>query len=274
MPSPQLSPWKHKLHEVIFEADTPAGKAFDLSLLAAILVSVAVVSLDSVAQFRAAHGTLLQTVEWTVTALFTVEYLLRLLAVKRPLRYMLSFFGLVDLLALLPTFLSPFFAGSHSLAVVRALRLLRIFRILKAARYVREAQVLGQALKASGRKITVFMGAVLSLVLIIGALMYMVEGEDSGFTSIPQSMYWAVVTMTTVGYGDVAPVTAFGKLIASIVMLLGYGVLAVPTGIVGSELIGPQSLKRVTTQNCPSCTLEGHDPDAKHCKHCGERLEG
>lgn len=270
---PQPIPsWKSKLHEVIFETDTPAGKAFDLALLAAILVSVAVVSLDSVKEFHERHGTWLQLVELGVTGLFTVEYFLRLLSVKRPLRYAFSFFGLIDLLALLPTYLSPFIAGGNSLTVIRAFRLLRIFRILKAARYVREAQVLGQALKASGRKITVFMGAVLSLVLIIGALMYMIEGEKSGFTSIPQSMYWAVVTMTTVGYGDVAPVTAFGKFVASIVMLLGYGILAVPTGIVGDELLNPRTAKSVTTQNCSSCSQEGHDPDAQYCKYCGDPL--
>lgn len=263
--------WRPQLHEVIFEADTRAGKAFDLGLLVAILMSVAAVSLDSVATFRERHGEFLKWMEWILTGLFTVEYALRVASVRKPLGYMLSFFGLVDLLALLPTYFSPFAAGTHSLTVIRALRLLRIFRILKAARYVREAQFLGRAVAASGRKITVFMGAVLSLVLIIGAVMYMVEGEESGFTSIPQSMYWAIVTMTTVGYGDVAPVTAFGKFIASVVMLLGYGVLAVPTGIVSNELMSSRE-PQLNTQVCPNCSLEGHDSDAIHCKHCGALL--
>jgi len=263
--------WRHRLHEVIFEADTPAGKTFDLALLAAILLSVFAVILESVGEIRQVYGPWLRAAEWFFTALFTIEYVLRLIAVGRPGRYALSFFGLVDLLAILPTYLSLFFAGAQSLIVIRALRLLRVFRVLKLAHFVGAERILGAAIKASVRKIVVFLGVVVALVLILGSSMYLIEGEASGFTSIPQSMYWAIVTLTTVGYGDIAPQTVVGKFLASLVMLLGYGIIAVPTGIVTVEL-AQVTRRQLTTQACPECAAEGHDADARFCKYCGSGL--
>lgn len=270
-PAPAADNWRHRLHEVIFEADTPAGRAFDLALLLAIALSVGAVLLESVASIRLRHGPALRAAEWSFTMLFTIEYVLRLACVRRPLRYARSFFGLVDLLAILPTYLSLVIAGSQSLLVIRALRLLRVFRVLKLAHFVGEARMLRAALRASSRKITVFLGTVLTLVLIVGALMYLIEGEASGFTSIPQAIYWAIVTMTTVGYGDIAPQTLAGKLLASAVMILGYGIIAVPTGIVTVEMAGLRK-QRVSTQACRVCAAEGHDADARHCKYCGAAL--
>jgi voltage-gated potassium channel len=263
--------WRWRLHEIVFEADTRAGRAFDLAVLAAILASVLAVLLESVPALRRAYGLHLRVAEWVLTGLFTVEYVLRLIAVRRPGRYALSFFGLVDLAAVLPTYLSLLYPGAQVLLVVRALRLLRVFRIFKLAHYLGEARALQLALKASRRKITVFLGTVVILVLIIGALMYLVEGEEHGFTSIPQSMYWAVVTLTTVGYGDLAPSTVLGKVLASVVMILGYGILAVPTGIVTVELSRTRA-SAVSGQACPHCGAEGHDHDARFCKYCGARL--
>ncbi|HYH47748.1 MAG TPA: ion transporter [Thermoanaerobaculia bacterium] len=269
--TPEGSGWRQHLHQVVFEADTPAGRAFDLGLLVCILASVLAVLLESVASIRQAYGAALRAAEWIFTALFTVEYVLRLIAVRRPSRYALSFFGLVDLAALLPTYLSLLFPGAQVLLVVRALRLLRVFRILKLAHFLHEAQALNLALRASRRKITVFLGTVVILVLIIGSLMYLVEGEEHGFTSIPQSVYWAVVTLTTVGYGDLAPETTLGKILASVVMILGYGIIAVPTGIVTVELSRNRGTM-VSGQACPHCGAEGHDHDARFCKYCGARL--
>ncbi len=260
-----------KLHELIYEADTPAGKAVDLTLLACIVVSVVAVILESVPAIGAAYSTPLHAVEWFFTVLFTVEYGLRLYCVGRPWRYALSFFGIVDLLAILPTYLSLFFAGTQSLIVIRALRLLRVFRVLKLVHFVGAERMLGAALKASVRKIVVFLGAVLTLVLIIGSVMYLVEGEEHGFTSIPVAIYWAIVTLTTVGYGDIAPETVLGRFLASLVMILGYGIIAVPTGIVTVELARGR-FDTVSTQACPQCAAEGHDPDANYCKYCGARL--
>lgn len=267
--------WRGRLHEVIFEADTPSGKAFDVALLVSIVASIVVVCLESVAAIRDRHGTLLVGLEWAFTLLFTAEYLLRLITVRRPAAYARSAFGIVDLASILPTYLSLVFSGTQSLLVIRALRLLRVFRVLKLGHFLGEAHQLRAALRASARKILVFLLAVLTAIVIVGAAMYLVEGADSGFTSIPQSMYWAVVTMTTVGYGDIAPMTTAGKLLASFVMILGYGVLAVPTGIVTVELAGAGARARrdaVSTQACPACSAEGHDHDARHCKFCGERL--
>jgi len=263
--------WRATLHEVIFEADTPAGKAFDILLLGLILLSTAAVILESVTAVRNAIGPWLRIIEWAITLLFTLEYLLRLLAVRQPMSYARSFFGIVDLLAILPTWLSLVFSGTHSLAVIRALRLLRVFRVLKLAHFLREARRLRSALKASMGKIIVFLGTICTLVLIIGALMYLIEGEKNGFTSIPQGIYWAIVTMTTVGYGDIAPATVLGKMLASLVMIIGYGIIAVPTGIVTAELVRPLQ-PTVSTQACPSCSAEGHDPDARFCKYCGDPL--
>jgi voltage-gated potassium channel len=260
------------MHEVIFEADTPAGKAFDVLLILCILGSVLAVMLDSVKDIRHGYGPFLTTVEWVFTLLFTVEYLLRLISVGRPLKYVASFFGVVDLLAVIPTYLSLMLPGSHYLLVIRVLRILRIFRILKLVQYLSEAKILMQALRSSGRKITVFLFAVMTLVIIFGSLMYIIEGEAHGFTSIPRSIYWAIVTMTTVGYGDIAPQTSFGQMMASVVMVLGYGIIAVPTGIVTVEMGQAFRKKGVSTQACRECGADGHDPDAVHCKYCGSRL--
>ena len=270
--TPEKRPgWRARLHEIIFEADTPAGKAFDVALLICIVISVVAVLLESVSSIRLHHGPLLRSIEWIITILFTVEYVLRILTVGKPLRYIFSFFGLVDLLAILPTYLSLLFTGAQSLLVIRALRLLRVFRILKLAHFVGEASQLRHALRASIKKIIVFLGVVVTLVLIIGAVMYLVEGEENGFTSIPLSIYWAVVTLTTVGYGDIAPGTVLGKFLASVVMIIGYGIIAVPTGIVTVELADVKR-KGVSTQACPECGAEGHDTDAEFCKYCGSRL--
>jgi voltage-gated potassium channel len=230
------------------------------------------VLLESVAGIRARWGTELRAAEWLFTGLFTVEYGLRLVSVKRPGRYAGSFFGLVDLLAIVPTYLSLLIAGAQTLIVIRALRLLRVFRVLKLAHVLGEAHHLGLALRASVRKIVVFLGTVLTLVLIVGSLMYLIEGAASGFTSIPEAIYWAIVTLTTVGYGDIAPETFLGRLLASVVMILGYAIIAVPTGIVTVEMAAVRRGGRVSTQACPSCAAEGHDPDARCCKRCGAGL--
>ena len=264
------SPWRVRLHEVIFEADTPAGRGFDVGLLIAILVSVVAVMLESVAELRREYGVVLRAVEWIITVAFTVEYALRLVSVDRPWRYARSFFGIVDLLAIAPTYLALVVPAAHSLLVIRSLRLLRVFRILKLAHFLGEAQVLVTALRASRRKIIVFLGGIVTIVVIVGTLMYVIEGEEHGFTSIPTSMYWAVVTMTTVGYGDIAPRTPLGQLLASLLMILGYGIIAVPTGIVSVELA--HAGRAVSRQACPACGAEGHDVDATHCKYCGARL--
>ena len=261
-----------RLHEVIFESDTPAGRYFDLALIWLILLSVATVILESIRGVREQYGSLLYALEWVFTILFTIEYSLRLLSVRHPLRYARSFFGVIDLLAIIPTYLSVFLPGSQYLLVIRILRLLRVFRLLKLSEYVMEADTLRRALRASRRKISVFISAVVLLVVIIGAMMYVIEGESNGFTSIPVSIYWAIVTLTTVGYGDLSPKTPLGKMLASIVMVIGYGIIAVPTGIVSVELAHAVREKGISGQSCPACSAEGHDPDAVHCKYCGEKL--
>lgn len=266
-----LSPWRLKLHEIIFEAETPAGKAFDILLILSILLSVITIMIGSVRHIRAQHEVLLHGAEWFFTALFTVEYALRLLCVGRPLLYATSFFGIVDLLAIAPTYLSLVLPGSQYLLVIRTLRMLRIFRILKLVKYVGEAQYLLRALRASRRKITVFLFTVLIIVVIVGALMYVIEGVDNGFTSIPRSIYWAIVTLTTVGYGDISPQTSLGQTLAALVMIMGYSIIAVPTGIVTAELAFARD-RPVNTQACPSCSAEGHDTDAEYCKYCGAKL--
>ncbi len=263
--------WRFRLHEVIFEADTPAGKAFDVALLVAIVLSVVAAVLESVEAIRLSYGPALLRIEWFFTILFTVEYILRLVCVGRPLAYARSFFGVVDLLAIVPTYLSLFVAGAQTLIVIRALRLLRVFRVLKLAQFLSEAAMLGAALAASRRKIIIFLGTVMTLVIILGSLMYLIEGEENGFTSIPIAIYWAIVTMTTVGYGDVAPHTVLGKAVASAVMIIGYAIIAVPTGIVTVELANVYKAG-VSTQACPECAAEGHATDAVYCKYCGERL--
>jgi voltage-gated potassium channel len=263
--------WRDRLHEIIFEADTRAGKLFDVSLICSIVLSVAVVLLDSMVVVRARYGALMYAAEWFFTVLFTIEYILRLISVGRPVRYATSFFGVVDLLAILPTYISLFLPGSQYLLTIRVLRLLRIFRVFKLVTYVNEARVITTALRASRRKISVFLFAILTIVIIIGSLMYVVEGAQNGFVDIPTSIYWAIVTLTTVGYGDISPQTALGKAVASVVMIIGFSIIAVPTGIVTAELA--QAAKdRVSTQACPSCGLEGHDHDATYCKYCSAHL--
>ena len=268
---PEGHSWRARLHEVIFEADTPAGKRFDVVLMALILASVLVVCLESVRAMRERFGFALHAAEWAFTVIFTIEYFLRLATVRRPLRYALSFYGVVDLLAILPTYLSFLFPGWQSLLVIRALRLLRVFRILKLTHFVGEARMLHAAMRASARKIVVFMGVVLAIMLIAGSLMYLIEGEENGFTSIPVSIYWAVVTMSTVGFGDIVPHTVLGRCVASILMMLGYAIIAVPTGIVTVEMNAAARSAR-NTQSCPSCGADNHDDDARFCKNCGGKL--
>jgi len=267
----ERSKLQNTIHEIIFEADTPAGKAFDVALMVLIILSVVAVMLESTTSIEVRYGSLLRTFEWVVTIIFTIEYVLRLYCVGKPARYARSFFGIVDLLAILPTYLSVIIPGAQSLLVIRALRLLRVFRVLKLAHFVGEASELRAALRASARKIIVFLGAVLTIVVIVGSLMYLIEGEENGFTSIPVSIYWAIVTMTTVGYGDIAPQTALGKILASAIMIMGYGIIAVPTGIVSVELAGV-TRRKISTQACPECGAGGHDGDAVHCKYCGGKI--
>jgi voltage-gated potassium channel len=265
------SHWRKRLHTVIFEADTPAGRAFDVTLIFCILTSVTLVVLESIASISARWHRELFIAEMFFTTLFTVEYILRLIAVRRPLSYARSALGLIDLLAIAPTWLSLFIPGANYFLTVRVLRLLRIFRILKLTEYLAEAGVITNALRASRRKIFVFLCAVLTLVVLIGALMYIIEGPRHGFADIPTAMYWAIVTLTTVGYGDLSPRTPAGKLLASVVMILGYAIIAVPTGIVTSELTEARH-RGQSRQSCPECGREGHDDDAKHCKFCGHAL--
>ena len=264
--------WKITMHRVIFEADTPTGKLFDVILLWAIVLSVVAVMLETVDAISDRFRYALIISEWIFTILFSIEYILRILSVGKPLKYVLSFMGIVDLLSVLPTYISLFIYGPQYLLVIRTIRLIRVFRILKLSRYVSEAQVLKEALKASFAKITIFISGVIILVLIMGTLMYLIEGPEHGFTSIPTSMYWTIVTITTVGYGDIAPVTTLGQTLASIIMLMGYGIIAVPTGIVTGELVRSRKDNVVTTRCCPSCSKEGHDIDAVHCKFCGANL--
>lgn len=264
--------WRRRLYIVIFEAETRAGRAFDVVLLVLIVFSIAVVSLESVAAIDSHAHTLLRACEWALTIVFTVEYALRLLCVRRPLRYAASFFGLVDILSILPTYLSLFFSGAQSLLLIRTLRLLRVFRVLKLAHFTKEAQTLASALRASRSKIFVFLMTVMTLVVLSGTVMYLVESDESGFTSIPRSMYWAIVTLTTVGYGDIAPRSPFGQVLAALLMISGYAIIAVPTGIVSAELVSAQRLS-MSTRTCSHCTVEGHESTANYCRHCGHPLE-
>ncbi len=262
--------WRHRLHTIIFEADTPAGRAFDTLLIAAILLSVMIVMLESITHFRAEYAVQLRAAEWFFTFVFTVEYFARLISVRSPSKYARSFFGIVDLLAILPTYLSVFFAGAQSLLVIRVFRIVRVFRVFKLAHYLREANVLSVALRASRPKITVFLITVSATVVSMGSVMYLVEGPENGFTSIPVSVYWSIVTMTTVGYGDISPKTPLGQLLASLLMIVGYGIIAVPTGIVSVEIA--KATRAVSGQACPNCSREGHDIDASFCKFCGGHL--
>lgn len=277
MPS-TLNPRKEKIHEVIFEADTPMGKAFDIILMVIILLSVIVVMLESVNSYEARFGRLFLILEWAFTIFFTIEYALRLYCVYNPKKYALSFFGIIDLLAIIPTYLSLIITGTQYLIVIRALRLLRIFRIFKLVKFLDEGNVIVRALIASRAKILVFMLFILLLVTILGSIMYLIEGDyNEKFDSIPRSVYWAIVTLTTVGYGDISPSTSFGQFVAAFVMLLGYAVIAVPTGIVSAEIArtargSANKTLKTNTQACRYCSREGHADDAVHCKYCGELL--
>lgn len=266
-----LTGWRLQLYTIIFEADTRAGRRFDQVLIAVILASVAVVVADSVEHINVRFHGWLTLVEWFFTLVFTIEYAARLVCVRHPWRYALSFYGVVDLLAVLPTYLALLVPEVGVLIDVRVLRLLRVFRVFKLTAYVSEYQALGQALRASRRKIMVFLTAVLMIVLVVGTLMYVVEGPTNGFTSIPIAVYWAITTMTTVGFGDITPKTDLGRLIASAMMLLGWGTLAVPTGIVTAEMTYARRAT-VTTRTCHECLTEGHMPDANYCRQCGARL--
>lgn len=265
--------WRTRLHEVIYEADTSAGKVFDVLLLIVIIASIIFVMLESVDSIDKKYHDFLDTAEWVVTFLFTLEYIARIITVKNPSKYIFSFFGVIDLLSTIPKYLSFFLVGSQSLVALRALRLLRIFRILKLARYIGASTNLTRALKLSRAKIMVFMLFVLILCVILGTIMYLVESsQDSGFTSIPRSIYWSIVTLTTVGYGDIAPASALGQFIASFIMLMGYAIIAVPTGIVSAEFSKLRKNIHTNTQSCPHCLAENHLDDAKFCHNCGYSL--
>ncbi|MCK3683944.1 ion transporter [Maribellus sp. YY47] len=261
---------KQKLYEIIFEADTPAGKLFDVALLFVILLSVALVMLESVPFIRQDYYSLLHIIEWVITGIFTLEYLLRILIIRKPFRYIFSFYGIIDFLSVIPTYIGLFLVGSHSLVVIRILRMLRVFRILKLSRYTQAGRSLAQAIWASREKISVFIFFVVVLVIVVGTIMYLIEGEAHGFTSIPRGIYWAIVTLTTVGYGDISPQTPFGQFMASIVMIMGYAIIAVPTGIITAEIINPSN--RDNTQVCPQCLWPHHDDDAVFCKKCGVKI--
>jgi voltage-gated potassium channel len=264
------APWRNKWHAIIFQHDTREGRLFDVVLLTLIVLSVLSVVVESVPSIRASYGAYFDTVEWIFTGLFTIEYVARLATAKNARRYAFSFFGIVDLLAIAPIYLSVLFAVEHSFTVVRSLRLLRVFRILKLSEYVGEAVALRTALRASLRKITVFLLAVLTIVITVGAMMYQIEGEANGFTSIPTGMYWAIVTVTTVGYGDISPKTVLGRILASLLMTVGYGIIAVPTGIVTFEFARVSAAG--PSRACSTCGLSQHDPDAIFCKRCGSQL--
>ena len=273
-PAPASGRLRARLYSIVFHADDPLGKAFDVALIFAIVASVVVVMLESVASVQARIAGGLRIAEWAFTILFTIEYLLRLWLVERKRDYALSFFGIVDLLSVLPTYISLFVAGAQALLVVRILRVLRIFRVLKLAHYVNEAESLGRALAASKRKILVFIFVVLTIVTVMGSMMYVIEGGENGFTSIPQSVYWAVVTLSTVGFGDIYPVTPLGKALASVIIMMGYGIIAVPTGIVTVELNREREHEEAARRHeeCPRCGLGEHDADARFCKRCGTSI--
>jgi len=264
--------WITKLHDLIYEADTKNGKRFDIILIITILISIILVMLESVESFDAKYHRFLNISEWVITILFSIEYIARIVTIKKPSSYIFSFYGIIDLLATIPKYLSLIFVGTHALVALRALRLLRVFRILKLARYLGASRNLISALKASKAKILVFLFSVLVLTIILGTVMYLIEGPENGFTSIPHSMYWAIVTLTTVGYGDLAPHTPFGQFIASIVMILGYGIIAVPTGIVTSEMTKAHNSSLINTQHCSSCSADIHVNNAEFCHKCGNKL--
>jgi voltage-gated potassium channel len=264
--------WRRRLFIIIFGTNTHAGRRFDIAVLWAIVLSIFVVMLESVRHIKEEYGDLLRIAEWVFTIIFTLEYILRMISIKKPWYYISSFYGIIDLISVIPTYISIFVVGGQYLLIIRALRLLRIFRVLKLTRYMGEASSLGKALNASRHKITVFMWVVFTIVIIMGTLMYLIEGGSNGFTSIPRSIYWAIVTLTTVGYGDIAPQTVLGQILASLIMILGYAIIAVPTGIVTSE-ITQQKINSRIIQDCKKCGFNDHAPDAVFCKRCGTILE-
>lgn len=263
--------WKQKLYKVIFESSTSAGRTFDIILIITIIFSIIVVMLDSVSYYNIAYGNILYILEWIFTILFTTEYILRILSVRNPKNYITSFYGIIDLFSIIPTYVSLFIPGAQYLMLLRTLRLLRLFRVLKMVKYVEGSSIILRALRVSAPKIIVFLFTIFSITIIAGSVMYIIEGPKNGFNSIPESMYWAIVTITTVGYGDISPQTTLGKMIASMMMIFAYGILAVPTGIVTYE-IAQTSKEKLNTKTCKNCTMESHDPDAKFCKKCGEEL--
>ncbi len=264
--------WRLRLYRIVFESDTRTGRAFDLALEALIFTSIAVVMLDSVASINARWGRVFDVLEWFFTIIFSVEYLARLVCVEHPRRYALSFLGIVDLLSVAPTYLAFFFPAMQALIDVRVLRMLRIFRILKLGAYVAEFGELGRAILATRRKIAVFLSFVVMVVVILGTLMYLIEGPENGFSSIPVAIYWAITTVTTVGFGDITPKTDFGRFVASLMMLMGWGTLAVPTGIVSAEFAARREFTRHEVRICAACASREHGPEAKFCGDCGARL--
>jgi voltage-gated potassium channel len=274
-----IKSWKRKMHEIIYEADTPQGRVFDVILLILILASIVLVMLESVDNLDAKYHKVFYAGEWIITIFFTLEYFARILTVNKPSKYIFSFYGIIDFLSTIPLYLSFFIVGSNALITVRALRLLRVFRILKVTRYIGESNKLTKALVDSRTKISIFLFTVLIICIISGTLMYLVEGEEGGFRNIPVSIYWSIVTLTTVGYGDIAPITPFGQFLASIIMIMGYGIIAVPTGIVSAEYTksaledtDPNKHTHTNTQSCANCNHDKHDDDAKFCDNCGYSL--
>lgn len=269
--------WRTKLHVIIYGTNTPAGKLFDLILLIVILASIVLVMLESVKEIDQKFHDFLNIAEWIITILFSLEYIARVITVKKPIKYITSFYGIIDLLSTIPKYLSLIFVGTHSLVALRALRLLRIFRILKLARFLGASKTISKALKASRAKIAVFLFAVIIISIILGTIMYMVEGDEAGFTSIPRGVYWCIVTLTTVGYGDISPITPLGQFIASIVMIMGYGIIAVPTGIVTAEIATQNKLDNKTDslpklETCLGCGAEDHKSKAEFCYKCGDKM--
>jgi voltage-gated potassium channel len=265
--------WRHRLHDAFFEHETPSGKTVDIFLLLMIFLSITVVMLDSVSRLHQQYGLVFHRLEWFFTILFTLEYVLRISLSPHPAKFVFSFLGLVDLIAILPTYISLFMAGFQSLLIMRALRLLRIFRIFRLSHFLTDLQFLSRAMRASFRKISIFLLFALVIVIIMGSVMYIVEDPKNGFTSIPQCIYWAVSTITTVGYGDVVPITPMGKVIANIVMLIGFAIIAVPTGIITTEMSMAIKTKEQGRSQCKSCNKSGHDLDASYCKHCGSKFQ-
>lgn len=262
---------RRRFHQVIYEADTPAGKLFDIVLLVLIIISIAAVMLESVAEIHARYGRELQVIEWVITIFFTLEYIGRVLSVGKPIRYILSFYGIIDLLATLPAYIDLLFPGFHFLLALRAIRLLRVFRILKLVHFVGAGNALSEAIRKSKDKIAVFLFAVIVICIILGTIMYMVEGRESGFTSIPVSIYWTIVTLTTVGFGDITPQTPLGQFISIIIMILGYGIIAVPTGLITAQFMSKADADS-NTQSCPNCSVYHHRDDAQYCYNCGTKL--